>query len=420
MRRLRSLALLVLLLGLGLVPSSLAGGSPLTERERLKRFEQVWNLVRDEYYDPGYDGHDWVGIGNRYRERLATIRSDEELHGLLSEMVAQLEDTHTYYAPPAEDKGGARPTLGLGIDEVEGQLVVVSVEEASEAARQGIRPGMVLRTLDGLDIQERARKLDARIPTLFGLSSERILVTNRLKFLLDGPADQEVILGLSDLSGQPLEVRLRRSSIPKPEASIEARRLSPDLGYVRWLTWDPALAARRRADLAALGDTRSLVLDLRGNGGGDPQIAVDLLACFFPKATPWGRFQGRRPPPKIRTSACPSAYTGSLAVLTDRVTGSTSEIFANLIQETGRGRLVGQQSSGSVLYHHLFKVRGGGIFWCSRWDYISPRGRHLDRVGVQPDLPVNRTITAIRQGRDEVLEAAKEMLGSSPATPAGR
>ena len=89
----RSICAALVLLGLTLAPCSFADGSPLNERGRLKLFEEVWNLVRTEYYDPGFGGHDWVEIGNRYRERLATIRSDEEVHGLLQEMLAELDDT---------------------------------------------------------------------------------------------------------------------------------------------------------------------------------------------------------------------------------------------------------------------------------------------------------------------------------------
>jgi carboxyl-terminal processing protease len=408
----RSIFVALIILGLILAPSSPASGSPLNERERLKLFEEVWNLVRTEYYDPGFGGVDWVAVGDRYRQRLASARTDDEIHGLLQEMLAELHDSHTYYDPPATSGGGPRPTLGIEVDEVEGQLVVASVDGSSEATHQGGRPGMILRTMNGQDLRERARELDAYFPTSFGISSERILTIFRLRALLNGPAGEEVTLGLSDPSGQRLEIRVHRAHVSKPAPPVSSRRLTPDMGYIRWTTWDPALTESIRAQLASLRDTRSLVIDLRGNSGGDPQVAVDVLRCLAGEI-PYGRFQGPRPFRKVkaRKSACPFVYTGSLAVLMNRETGSTSEIFANLIQETGRGRLVGAQSSGSVLYHLGERVRGGGMVWLSMWDYTSPRGRRLQGDGVLPDVPVQRTIASLWQGRDEALEAAEEILG---------
>lgn len=402
----------IVLVGLTPAPYSFADGAPLNERGRLKLFDEVWKYIRNEYYDPGFGGNDWAGIGNRYRERLATVRSDEELHRFLAEMLAQLHDTHTYYQPPADFvEGPLRPALGLEVDEIEGQFVVAAVDDASEAAHQGVRPGMILRTMDGRDLRDVAREVDTWIATRIGFSSERVRTGFRLDYLLKGPAGQEVTLGLSDPSGQRLEIRVQRAHIPKPAPPVSSRCLTPDMGYIRWTTWDPALTEGIRAQLASLRDTRSLVIDLRGNPGGDPQVAVDVLRCLAAGEIPYGRFQGPRPFRRIQKRACPFVYQGSIAVLMDRETGSTSEIFANLIQETGRGRLVGAQSSGSVLFHLGERVRGGGTVWCSMWDYTSPRGRRLQGPGVLPDIPVQRTIAGLWQGRDEVLEAAEKILG---------
>lgn len=410
------------ILWLALAPSISAGDSSLSERDRRKLFEEVWNLVRNEYYDQAIAGKDWVAIGDRYRQRLATVRSDEELHELLEEMLAQLQDTHTLYQPPGQNRS---LTLGFVLDEVEGRFVVAAVADASEAARQGIRPGMILRTINGQDLRDVVRDVDAWISTRVGLSSERILIAFRLKLLLSGPAGQEVALGLSDSAGQPLEVRVPRTYVPKPEPPVTSRRLSPDMGYIRWIHWNPevtpTLTRDIRAQLASLRDTRSLVIDLRGNGGGDPQVLVDVLLCLAEKEIPYGEFRGPRRSPRIQRHACPFVYTGPIAVLMDRVTGSTSEIFANLMQETGRGTLVGSQSSGSVLYHQGSNVRGGGRVVYSRWGYTSPGGRHLQGPGVLPDIPVQRTIAGLREGRDEVLEAAVDHLNrrtlTGPATP---
>lgn len=340
------------------------------------------------------------------------MNRDEELHALLSEMLASLNDSHTFYKPPADPAAGKLLSRGFEVAEIEGRYVLTSVAPALAELQPGLRPGLVLQTIDGRPLEETIREIDTSIRRSYGFSSDKVLAMARRQALVLGRAGEPVALGFMDPMGHPVEARLDQAWEKKPEPAVTFRRLASGADYIRWTFWDDSLTKQVRAHLVSLDSSSGLVIDLRGNTGGDPQMASDALRCFFRDPVPFGVFYGPRKPPKMKANPCPRVYTRPMVVLMDGDTGSSSEIFANLIQETGRGSLIGRPSSASVVYHQGQQVRGGGVVWFSRWGYRSPQGRQLQGNGVQPDIPVEPTIAGIWEGRDEVLEAAERFLAS--------
>lgn len=106
-------------------------------------------------------------------------------------------------------------------------------------------------------------------------------------------------------------------------------------------------------------------------------------------------------------------YKGSVVILVDETTQSAGEVFASGFQENGRALIIGQQSCGCVLdAERGKKLKGGGVFNYSHLGYISGKGHKLEGAGVMPDKKVPLTITALRQGRDVILEEAERTLKS--------
>ena len=406
------MVVLLLLAALVLQPAVSETDAGPDERQRMRIFDKVWQTIQKWYYDPSFGGVDWKAVGDDFRRRAAAASGDEAFHAVVAEMLTLLKDTHTYYEPPAKHSvlarlGGAGN--GFAVAEIEGRFVVTSVDPALAALQSGIRPGLVLKTIDGQPVEARAREADDVIRRTIGLSSERILAFGRRQLILHRPADQPMTLAFVDPMGNPVEARLDKPLDSRTEP-VASRRLASELGYVRWTVWDPTLTEEIQKHLASLGNAPGLILDLRGNMGGDPQVAVDVLSCLFKDAVPYGLFYGRRSHPKIKPHPCPRIYTGPLAVLIDGESGSTSEIFANLIQENHRGLLVGQPSAGSVVNRRLEEVPGGGRISIGLWGYKSPRGKRLQGTGVVPDVAAGTTIAGLWEGRDEILEAAERAL----------
>jgi carboxyl-terminal processing protease len=99
-----------------------------------------------------------------------------------------------------------------------------------------------------------------------------------------------------------------------------------------------------------------------------------------------------------------------LIVLLDEESGSASENFAALIQESGRGLIVGRQSCGCLTSSYFESVKGGGRLQWSRVLVRTVKGNKIEGRGVTPDKVVPLTLSDLGQGRDAVLEEAERTL----------
>jgi carboxyl-terminal processing protease len=108
-----------------------------------------------------------------------------------------------------------------------------------------------------------------------------------------------------------------------------------------------------------------------------------------------------------------AVYGGRVAILINESSGSGSEMFAEVMQETSRAVVVGRQSCGCLLGISEFKkLKGGGELAVSELGYISPRGRRVEGTGVIPDEPVRITLSDLLSKRDSTLLEAETALRS--------
>jgi carboxyl-terminal processing protease len=166
--------------------------------------------------------------------------------------------------------------------------------------------------------------------------------------------------------------------------------------------------------LAALADAPGLVIDLRGNGGGEARMVQEIAGNFFERETYCGGFRARDGAvQRYNTLPAPDPYRGAVVILVDEESASASEGFTAFMQESGRARVVGRQTAGSTLNRGgRREFKGGGRLFFSTRSYLTPSGRELEGTGVLPDVAVPLTLADLRAGRDAALEAAQSLLRS--------
>lgn len=401
-------------------PSSTAS---LSVRERVEVFEKVWETIDERYYDPSFNGVDWRAVRGRYRHRVEAAAGDGEFYDLLNRMAGELRDAHTRVRSPRqsrERRNREATSAGVLLFEAEGTPVVFHVSPDSEAARAGVRPGMVVRTIGGRPAAEALD--DARAET-GPSSSERAARVLSYVRLVGGEPGSVFELGLTRADGTPLDVKLTRRTVPAAPR-LDARLLPSGFAYVRFDRFRPPVARQLKEALTRFGDAPGLILDLRANGGGDGREGMKVAGYFFDEKVPVARLvtrTGRPPSALMGLVSLPRVfeagerggrlYSNPVVVLVNEGTGSTSELIANALRERGRAYVIGTRSCGCVLgvLKHR-ELKGGGELSVSEVAFVTPEGRRLEGEGVAPDKSVTVTLRDLQAGRDLALEEAEGYL----------
>jgi carboxyl-terminal processing protease len=360
-----------------------AGGTPQDLQELFVPFWQAWNLVHEEYVDQPVD-------------------DSVLMRGAIRGMLDALGDPHTSYLDPEEFKilntslQGDETYEGIGawVDTTGDFLTIISPMPGSPAEKAGLRTGDKILAIDGEDMS--------------GLDGEVV----RKKVL--GPADTTILLSIARQGQEPFDVSVTRANITVP--SLEYRMLDNNIGYVRIFIFADTTSDQLREALTELMAQKpsGIILDLRGNGGGYLEAAVEVGSQFLDKGVvlyeEYG--DGSRKTFDVRKGGL--ATDIPIVVLINEGTASASEIVAGAIQDTGRGKLVGVTSfgKGSVQLPTTLENEAGAVrITIARW--LTPNGRTIHGIGLTPDVEVLITDADFAADRDPQLDKAVEILMDS-------
>jgi carboxyl-terminal processing protease len=397
----------------------------LSAKERVEVFEAVWKTINEKYYNPSFNGVDWNAVRERYRPRIDAGSSDKEFYALLNQMTGELRDAHTRVRSPRQalDRKKQQATsAGVLIYEVEGAPVIFDVTADSDAARAGLLPGMVVRTVDGQPIAEAITEARQEVGISSTERATRIL--SYLK-LIAGEPNTPLKLGLARADGTPFEVTLMRRTI-SAAPQFTARLLPSGYAYIRFNRFRSPVAKQVKEALEKFKDAPGLILDLRSNTGGDGREGLRVAGYFFSEKVPIARIVTRtgKPPsalfglvslPKVFEAGEKGSqiYSNPIVILVNEGTASTSELIVSGMQERSRAQIVGTQSCGCVLgVLNQRELKGGGELAISEVGFVTPKGRTLEGNGVVPDRTIAVTLVDLQRQHDSALEEAEKYLNN--------
>jgi len=359
-------AILVVVIGVVMGLSLSIGGGLMGDNRPLDKEEMAWEQARL-----------FAEVLERVkRDYVEPIDDAELLESAIRGMVSDL-DPHSQYLDAGEYRDiristtGSYTGIGIEVDEVGGNIMVITPIAGSPAARSGIRSGDLIIAVDGMSVE--AANLQETIGRLRGHAGSKVAIT----VLRDDDA---------------LDYDLRRQIIRM--SSVHKEFLSPSYGYIRISQFSENTARELSRAVDELqeangGMLQGLVLDLRNNPGGVLESAVDVSDLFLNSGvivTADGR--------SIDSRFTRSAHRGdildgaTMVVIVNKGSASASEIVAGALQDHNRALIVGTETFGKGLVQTVVPLSKGRAIKLTTSRYYTPSGDTIHDVGITPDVYV--------------------------------
>lgn len=375
--------------GLGLGQADARGG---LSREA---FDQALDQILDRYVEPVDRGR-LLTTGLRH----VVAGLDPHSHYLTAQQRAEIR---------SRAKGGTTGlfvALNRGDDPAERWLEILGVTPGSPADLAGLSPGDHVTTVRGKDVAFLISQAEAEA-LLLGSPGETIALSVQRRA---DPGPRAVALTLARGSTRTVQGTLLRPA-PARVAWIRIHRFGPGAGQA------VRKQLRRLARAAGSGGLTGVLLDLRGNPGGEVDEALVVADLFVDRGLlTRTRGRGGRILREERAHAAGTDTTTPVVVLQDRHSASASELLAAALQDHGRARIVGERSYGKGTVQEVTGLQDGSVLTLTVARYFSPLDRVIHGQGVQPDVHVPPGQTGAGPG-DPVLWRAIRELGSGPAQP---
>ena len=369
---------------------SQSGGAPAAfgaAAASVATFEEVWQTVRDRFYDPHLHGLDWTAIREHYAPDAARETSENVAAGVINRMLSELHASHTRYYTPDEPEyyqladifvgalrrrglerafpSGRVSYPGIGIisrTDIQARSFVTGVIDGTPARQAGLLVGDEILSADGAPFQPVGSFRDK-------VGEPVMLALRRAGTVLRAPVT-------------PVEIEPNKMFLSGLEASARVMQANGRrIGYVH--IWCYAGYAYQRAleHLIAEGtlkDADALIWDLRDGWGGAIPEYLDL-------------FNARAPTLQVTDRNGASEFEDvkwrkPVAMLINGGTRSGKEILAYGFKKYRLGEVIGTRTEGAVLAATAFLI-GGGLLLLAVDDVLIDRDRP-EGVGVTPTIEV--------------------------------
>jgi carboxyl-terminal processing protease len=340
---------------------------------------QLVHDVRDNFYKP--------------------VKESSLEQASLKAIVASLHDRYSEYFTPGEAKAftqtlnGQFEGVGMTIDSSNTKkgLLVRMVFDKSPAKEAGIGPGDLIVAVNG--------------KTTVGKPAD--VSTG----LIRGPAGTSVTLAVRHSGTAPphtVKVDRRRIDVPLVQSRI-VQQNGKKVAVIRLFQFSHGAATQVRdaVQKALAKGAKGIVLDLRGNPGGELTEGRDVPSLFIKKGLIVSTHGRNSPEQKLYATGNPIAPTVPMVVLVDHGSASAAEIAAGALRDDGRATIVGEKTFGKGVFQQVEPLQNGGLLKLTIGSYYLPKGENLAGDGINPQV---RAHDNPKTKRDEALPVALRAL----------
>lgn len=323
---------------------------------KLNIYLQVLDAVKNDYIDKDLD-------------------NSKLMYGSIRGLLDSLDDPYTRFLEPSSYKemkirlSGSYSGIGIYIGLKDKHLIVISPIKDTPAWKAGLKPKDRISTIDDKATKDMA--LDEAVS------------------LIRGPRGSYVTLGIiRGTAKEPKEYRIVREKIVIK--SVESEMLKDDIGYIKLNTFENQNTSEemeRALNYVKSKRARGIIIDLRNNGGGLLQNAIEIGSMFIKEGVVVYTID-REGKKETISSSGNIIWNKPVVILINESSASASEILAGALHDNHIATLVGAKSFGKASVQNVKQLEDGSAVLLTVAKYLTPNGTDISKKGIEPDYTV--------------------------------
>ena len=336
---------------------------------------------------------------------LGDVDEDKLKEGAIKGYIEGLNDPYTEYISKEDMKDYMQETLGnyvgIGIymtaDQKLDKVKVLSPIKESPAEKAGIEPGDIIVSVNGKTYK----------------ASEMSAMSNDIK----GEEGTEVEITI--LRGtETKEFKVKREKIKVNP--VEGKVLDNNIGYIKFTSFDETTADdfKNKYEELKKSNIKSLIIDLRNNGGGLVDQALKIADYITEKDSVLLYEVDKNGKEEVKKSENDPIISEPIIILTNENTASASEILAGALKDLGKATIVGTKTYGKGVIQQILTVKDGSGIKLTVEEYQTPNRNKINKIGIEPnetvELPSDvESVLNVPEDKDTQLQKAQEIANKN-------
>lgn len=353
------------------------------------------------------DNKDIESALNRYKAiidkyYLGEVNEEDLKEGAIKGYVEGLGDPYTEYISKEDMKDYLDDTMGnfvgIGIYMVKNteanKVQILAPIKNSPAEKAGILPGDLIISVDGTTYT----------------AEDMSVVSTKIKGEEGTTVKLEILRGTESKTFE-----LKRENIKVNP--VEGKVLSNQIGYIEFSSFDEGTAKDFKAKYEELQrqGIKSLIIDLRNNGGGIVDEALEIADYITDKGSNLLYEVDKNNNEEIKKSENAPIINMPIVILTNENTASSSEILAGALKDLGKAKTCGTKTYGKGVIQQVLTLPDGSGIKITSEKYLTPNKTEINKIGIKPDEEVKlpdtvKNVLSVEEKDDTQLQKAIEML----------
>ena len=359
-----------------------------------KLFDNTWDTVLDNYYDPSMNHQQWKRWKEHYRGK---IKTDEDAKVAIDTMLASLNDPYSRYMSKSEYNeqntsiSSKITGIGVNISSIAGKIHIINVMDGTPAQFANLLPDDIILSIDGKDVNG--------------------MQLSDVANLVRGPENTFVQLVILRNKDKLVKNVMRKEIKIK---TVKSSVIDKNIAYIQITSFIGATTPNEFVEaLEKTKNTKGLILDLRGNTGGLLPNAIFIANLFIPEGNIVSIVGRNGYKYDIYAQDTEYGIHKPTVVLVDGASASASEILSGALKDYKKATIVGTKTYGKGMVQKIIPMPNQTGLNLTIAKYLTPKGTDINKKGISPDVRVSFTVNDIKNQNDAQLQAAKNILSKT-------